>query len=137
MDRPDDAGVYRRIQVRALDDAHKPPPPQLVPRRMEQLLAENREKKTAMHPLERIAWFHLKFEDIHPFLGGNGRVGRLVMNFDLMRNDYLPVNVKLSERAEYFRAFDQWHRAGDPEPMVRLLAAHEEEQLARCLRALS
>ena len=55
-----------------------------------------------MHPLERAALFHLKFEGIHPFVDGNGRTGRLILNLMLMQAGYPPINVKYSDRKRYY-----------------------------------
>ncbi len=51
-----------------------------------------------MNPIERIARFHLEFEGIHPFIDGNGRTGRLILNLDLIRNGYPPINIKFADR---------------------------------------
>ena len=83
MDRPENRGVYRRIPVRVMGAYHVPPDPVLVPEQMERLVAEFEGNKK-LHPIERAALFHLKFEGIHPFVDGNGRTGRLILNLMLM-----------------------------------------------------
>ena len=69
----------------------------LVPEQMERLVAELEGNKK-LHPIERAALFHLKFEGIHPFTDGNGRTGRLIQNLMLMQAGYPPINVKYSDR---------------------------------------
>ena len=96
MDRPEDRGVYRRIPVRIMGAYHVPSDPVLVPEQMENLVAEFSANKK-MHPIERAALFHLKFEGIHPFVDGNGRTGRLILNLMLMQAGYPPINVKYSD----------------------------------------
>lgn len=86
MDRPEDRGVYRRIPVRIMGAYHTPPEPVVVPEQMENLIKEFAKKK--LHPIENAALFHLKFEGIHPFVDGNGRTGRLILNLFLMQNGY-------------------------------------------------
>jgi Fic family protein len=104
---------------------------------MEHLLAANSRNKKSMHPLQRIAWFHLEFEGVHPFVDGNGRTGRLLINFDLMQNGYPPINIKFTDRRRYYSAFDAYYRLKDMSPMVILVAEYVCERLERYLRILS
>lgn len=86
--------------------------------------------------MERIAWFHLVFESIHPFIDGNGRTGRLILNFDLMQNGYPPVNIKFADRKQYYGAFTAYYRDGNAGPMVMMLSQYVEERLDRYLEVL-
>ncbi|MBQ4619388.1 MAG: Fic family protein, partial [Clostridia bacterium] len=108
-DRPEDRGVYRRIPVRIMGAYHVPPDPILVPEQMENLVAEFASNKK-LHPIERAALFHLRFEGIHPFVDGNGRTGRLILNLMLMQAGYPPINVKYSDRKRYYEAFDAYYK---------------------------
>ena len=135
MDRSEDKGVYRSIPVRIMGAFHEPPQPYIVPKKMEQLMIDNNKKKM-VHTLERIAWFHLTFEGIHPFIDGNGRTGRLILNFDLMQNGYPAINVKFTDRKRYYEAFDAYYRDKDVSPMVIMLAEYVEERLDRYLEML-
>lgn len=127
MDKPEDKGVYRRIPVRIMGAYHEPPQPYLVAAQMEQLVAEF--AKTKLHPIEAAALFHLKFEGIHPFIDGNGRTGRLILNFMLMQNGYPPINVKFADRKRYYEAFDSYYRDGDAGAMVEMVAEYVRERL--------
>lgn len=129
MDRPDDRGIYRRIPVRIMGAYHTPPEPMLVPEQMEKLIAEFSKKK--LHPIESAALFHLKFEGIHPFIDGNGRTGRLIMNLFLMQNGYPPINVKFADRKRYYEAFDSYYRDNDDSAMVKMVAEYVEERLSK------
>ena len=135
MDRPEDRGRYRRIPVRIMGASHEPPQPYLVPIQMEQLLDEV--KKEQLHPIEAAALFHLKFEGIHPFIDGNGRTGRLILNFMLMQNGYPPINVKFADRRNYYEGFETYYKNGDSAPMVKMIARYIEEQLNLYLRILA
>ncbi len=130
MDRPDDRGVYRRIPVRIMGAYHVPPDPILVPGQMEKLVAEFTGDKK-LHPLKRAALFHLKFEGIHPFVDGNGRTGRLIMNLMLMQAGYPPINVKYSDRKRYYEAFDAYYRDQQESSMIDILSELTIECLKR------
>lgn len=131
IDRPEDRGIYRRIPVRIMGAYHTPPEPVLVPEKMEKLVKEF--TNTKMHPIESAALFHLKFEGIHPFVDGNGRTGRLILNLFLMQNGYPPINVKFSDRKRYYEAFDVYYRDGDTGAMIEMVAEYAEERLRQFL----
>ena len=129
MDRPEDRGVYRRIPVKIMGAYPTPPEPVVVPEQMEKLVKEFSKKK--LHPIESAALFHLKFEGIHPFMDGNGRTGRLILNLFLMQNGYPPINVKFADRKRYYEAFDSYYRDNDAGTMVQLIAEYVGERLIR------
>lgn len=125
LDRPDDRGVYRRIPVRIMGAYHVPPDPILVPEQMENLVAEFAVNKK-LHPIERAALFHLKFEGIHPFVDGNGRTGRLILNLMLMQAGYPPIDVKYSDRKRYYDAFDAFYRDSNLNTMIEIILNSEK-----------
>lgn len=129
MDRPEDRGVYRRIPVRIMGAYHVPSDPVLVPEQMESLVAEFAANKK-MHPIERAAIFHLKFEGIHPFVDGNGRTGRLILNLMLMQAGYPPINVKYSDRKRYYEMFDCYYKNNDQNPTISLVVEKIKEHFA-------
>lgn len=133
-DRPQDRGVYRRIPVFITGALHTPPQPYLVAPQMEQWVREV--LSTRLHPIVAAAVFHLKFEAIHPFIDGNGRTGRLLANFQLMRSGYLPVSVKYENRVSYYAAFDAYHRDNDIVPMARIFLEAEQERLAAWIEVI-
>lgn len=75
INRPEDKGVYRRIPVTILGAYTEPVQPYLIEPKITELLAENEKRKKTMHPIERIARFHLEFEGIHPFIDGDTTQG--------------------------------------------------------------
>ena len=128
MDRPEDRGIYRRIPVRIMGAYHVPPDPVLIPEQMENLIAAFT-GNTNQHPIGRAAWFHLNFEGIHPFVDGNGRTGRLILNLMLMQSGYPPINVKYSDRKRYYEAFDTYFRDNSEDGLVCLISELLRERL--------
>ena len=138
MNDANNKGVYRSVPVRILGANHTPPQPYLVPVQMEQLIANYETMKREKHIIEAIAEFHLRCEGIHPFIDGNGRTGRLVLNLELMKAGLLPVNVKFADRALYYSCFDEYYsdqRSADP--MIELISKYESEELQRYIALLS
>lgn len=134
MNDPDNRGVYRKVAVGV--GSHRPPDPVSIPQEMERLVAEYPGRAASAHPIEATAWLHLKFENVHPFVNGNGRTGRLLLNFELMKAGLLPIDVKFSDRAAYYQCFGEFDGKGDIGPMARLVAKYEEQRLREYLRAL-
>lgn len=131
-DKPEDRGVYRRIPVFITGAVHTPPQPYLVAPQMEAWVRDL--KTTRKHPLVTAAESHLRFEAIHPFIDGNGRTGRLLVNFILMRSGYLPISVKYENRIAYYEAFTAFHHDGTVEPMVKIVLEAERDRLAEWIR---
>ena len=87
-DRPKDAGIYRRIPVRISGALNTPPDLVVIPELMERLIQDYRDG--TRHTIVRSATFHLRFEGIHPFIDGNGRTRRLILNMLMMKEGLLP-----------------------------------------------
>lgn len=135
--RPLDKGVYRSIPVRIMGAYTEPVQPYLIQPNIEELLAANKDREQTMPTIERIARFHLEFEGIHPFIDGNGRTGRLILNLDLIRNGYPPINVKFTDRKRYYNAFDAYYRDGNAEAMIELIGEYVDKRLDEYLQILS
>lgn len=136
INKPEDKGVYRRVPVRIMGAFTEPVQPYMIEPKITELLAENEKRKNTMNIIERVARFHLEFESIHPFIDGNGRTGRLLMNFELMQNGYPPINVKFTDRKRYYDAFDSYSRNQDTMPMTNLIAEYVTERLKQYLRVI-
>lgn len=132
------AGTYRKVPVRITGAAHTPPQPYLIIPQMESLMADYSDRKKAgKHVIEIAAEFHLRFEGIHPFIDGNGRTGRLILNLELIKAGLLPINVKYSDRRKYYDCFDKYHgKEHTAESMIELIAEYETEEIEKRLEIL-
>lgn len=120
-------GVYRSVPVTIVGASHTPPQPYLVPVQMERLLSDYTDMKKRLHTIEAVAEFHLRFEGIHPFIDGNGRTGRLVMNLELIKAGLLPVDIKFADRRKYYDTLYSYSSAA----LVELLAQYEIAELEK------
>jgi Fic family protein len=130
MDRQTDKGIYRRVPVRV--GSFYPCQPYEVPVQMERLMLEYEDELQQLHVIERAAVFHLRFETIHPFIDGNGRVGRLLLNFELMKAGLPPVNIKFTDRMRYYDCFrDYREKDGDASMLTALVNEYAAAELKR------
>lgn len=133
-DKKDDRGVYRRIPVRIMGAKHEPVQPYLIQPKMEQLLETYR--NSTEHIIPRLARFHIEFEGIHPLIDGNGRTGRLLVNLELMKAGYPPIDIKFTDRSSYYRAFDEYHVKHNLGAMEKLFAGYVNVRLDSYLEML-
>ena len=108
--------------------------PEDVAEEMRELLAEL-QGVPADHLLRAAAYYHLKFENIHPFADGNGRAGRLTMNYFLVLNGHPSVTIHQEDRKDYYAALEAWDEGQELQPMEDFLRAQAvktwEKQLGR------
>ena len=133
MNQPQDKGVYRRVPVIIMGTGYEPVQPYLVQVQMEQLLAKYHEDEKTRHLVERVAWFHLEFEAIHPFIDGNGRTGRMMVNLELMKAGNPPIDIKFTDRRRYYDCFNDYDQTGNPKAMIELFESYLEQELERYL----
>jgi Fic family protein len=100
-------GKYRTLQVYIRGTNWLPPKPQDVAREMGSLLSWYSKNKNKLNPVILAAYFHSGFETIHPFVDGNGRVGRLLMNLILNQKNYPMINIPNSQKYIYYEALEE------------------------------
>ncbi|MBI5078594.1 Fic family protein [Candidatus Saganbacteria bacterium] len=133
------AGKYREVEVYISGSKYVPPQPQFLPGLMldfSKWLVERQEQKDA-HPVRFAAQAHFKLVDVHPFIDGNGRTARLVMNLILMKYGY-PIAVfecEEEKRKEYYRALDEGHH-GNLFPFEIMTAKYVNESMDKYMGAI-
>ena len=126
-DKREDRGVYRRVPVRIMGAQHEPVQPYLIKPKMEQLLYDF--AASTEHIVTKLARFHIEFEGIHPFIDGNGRTGRLLVNLELMKSGFPPIDIKFTDRISYYNAFDEYYVKHNLSLMENLFAGYINARL--------
>ena len=101
------------------------------------MMAWYHKEATALHPVERGAMLHANFVGIHPFIDGNGRTARLLLNLELMKEGFPPVIIKVENRIEYYDALDKAHTTKDYNDFIQLVATEVEDSLNLYLSVIS
>jgi Fic family protein len=131
------AGVYRDQQVFIAGAKHTPPAPYLIKEQMEQLIKWYDNEAQKLHPVERGAMLHAIFVGIHPFIDGNGRTSRLLLNLELMKAGFPAVVIKVENRLAYYEALDKSHTTKDYRDFIQLIVKEVEDSLNLYLSAIS
>ena len=136
---PEDAGRYRKVQVMIKGSSHLPPQPFLVPKQMEDYFLWMEENKNKLHPVILAAEMHERLVTIHPFIDGNGRTSRLIMNLILLQNGYVIANIKgdYETRMQYYQSLETAQTSGNKEDFILLVAQIEKECMQRYLDIIS
>ncbi len=126
-----EAGRYRQVRVRVAGSKGVVFPNSVkVPKLMKNLV-KWLNLKSKMHPVEKAALFHLKLVSIHPFIDGNGRVARLLMNWMLVKVGYQPTVIEAEKRQEYILAIEKAQVAGDLDDYLQVIYRAVNKSLIR------
>jgi Fic family protein len=121
-------GALRRIEVGIRGSDVRLVPAVLVEEELYKLLMWYQEEKEKIHPIELAAQFHERFEQIHPFTDGNGRVGRELFNIIVTQKGYPPLNFNVKRREEYLDSLESAQR-GDLRPFMDYIIENYLEQM--------
>lgn len=120
-------GLFRRNALTAVGSTSATSKLYDIERQMMKLLSDY--GKADIDFFARMAQFHLGFETVYPFGNGNGRTGRLVLNLELLKGGYRPVDIKCTDKQRYCEAFDEYRNSGSTEAMKALLVEYELTEL--------
>lgn len=119
------AGEFRKVEVVITDGrgqiVHRGAPAKDVEKLLRELAEWYKKHEKKYPPLLLAALIHNHFENIHPFQDGNGRVGRLILNYVLLKHNYPPLNIKLRDRMQYYNVLQEFEKTGNINPTLRFL----------------
>lgn len=118
--RDDVAGRFRNEDEWVRVGNHIALDPKLIVNKLEEMFIRYHANPT-INIIKRIARLHLTFEHIHPFIDGNGRIGRVINNYILLREGFVPINIKFMDRKFYFNAFQEFDRSGKTSIMEEIV----------------
>ena len=118
--RDDIAGRFRTGDEWVRVGSHIGADPKDIEQKLVTMLAAYHGSKDG-HIVARIARLHLAFETVHPFNDGNGRIGRVINNYELIREGYVPINIAFANRARYYTAFKEYEKNGDTSVMEEIV----------------
>lgn len=122
-------GIYRNTDVIITGAKHTPPTPNDMYNQLRFFYEDLEKNIENMDAIELAAWTHAEFVRIHPFPDGNGRTSRLIMNYQLMSNGFLPISIKVEDRLEYYNVLDLYATTGDIRPFGKLIEELEVKRL--------
>lgn len=127
------AGRYRKVRVYITGSQFIPPRPDELPQKMKELMKWY--LQVSDHPVVVAALLHQKLVVIHPFVDGNGRIGRLLMNLHLLKNNFPVTIIPPVLRAEYIAMLEKSHK--DNEPFIRFIAGCVKQAQLEYIRLLT
>lgn len=130
----ENAGRYRKENVTIKGANHIPPDYLKIPELMEKLIL-NYKKWSKYHPIIQAVLLHRKLVKIHPFIDGNGRASRLIMNLYFMNHGYNPVIITKENKLEYDEVLDKAHTTNDYTDFIKLITRLEIEMLKNILNS--
>ena len=136
----ENAGRYRTVPVMISGSTHMPPQPYLIEKQMEDFILRFKQMEAEkVHPVLIAAYLHDELVRIHPFIDGNGRTSRLLMNLYLLRHGYVIITLKGSNDAKvnYYKALEMSHTEQLPEDFQKLVIEAEIAALQKYLSIMA
>ncbi len=125
----EESGKFRKVQVFIRGEKQMPPKPKLISLELNKLMKWYNKNKKKYHPVIVASYFHTAFEGVHPFVDFNGRTGRLLLNFILLKNRFPAIDIRTKEKIQYYRAIKRAIKEGNLKPFVNLVIKYIKEMV--------
>ena len=129
-------GIYRNEVVTISGASFKPPVGQKMYHEVKNFFA-GLSYRTDLNPIELAAWTHAEFVRIHPFIDGNGRTSRQIMNYQLMINGFPPISISAKKAQAYYETLDKYGSEKDLLPFTEFVAELVEQRLDEFIEIIS
>ena len=129
-----EGGEYRDTNVRITGAEHSPPNPFIAKIELNEFFKTLKNNDFDEIPLA--AYTHGEFVRIHPFADSNGRVSRIIMNYQLVKNDFLPISIKTKDKSQYYNVLEKYGTKNNLNPFIEMISELEEEQLDFYINAI-
>ena len=130
-------GVYRNHDNSITSANFATPTPNDMFNQLRFFYADLEKNKETMNSIELSAWTHAEFVRIHPFPDGNGRISRLIMNYQLMKSGLLPISIQVEDRFDYYERLDKYGVSRDLKPFTELIYELEEKRLNEIINIIN
>ncbi len=127
-------GIYRTVEVRIIGARHTPPTSSQAYYQLKEFYESLNNNN--YNDFDIAAYTHAEFVKIHPFEDGNGRTSRIIMNYQLIKNGYLPISIKKEDRLKYYEVLDEYAVNGNLKPFVELIYELEDKELNFYIKAI-
>ncbi len=132
----ENAGKYRKEKVIITGSNYIPPLPEKVPNLMKQFIGNITKLKRDYHPIEYASLVHKEFVEIHPFIDGNGRIARLLMNLCLLQKGYTITIIPPIKRVDYINLLEIAHIQKNSKPFIAFISSMVYEGLKDYMRLI-
>lgn len=122
-----EGGKYRDTNVRIAGAKHSPPDPFIAKIELDEFFKTL--KNNDFDELTCAAYTHAEFVRIHPFADGNGRVSRIILNYQLVKNDFLPISIKTKDKSRYYDSLEEYGIKNNLNPFIEMISELEEKRL--------
>jgi len=127
MDNIEKGGEYRNADLIITGAKFKPPSHFIIKYELENFF--HTLKNNELNEIALAAYTHGEFVKIHPFSDGNGRTSRIIMNYQLIKEDFLPININVEKKEEYYDVLEEYAVNDNLNPFIEFISKLEEEQL--------